>query len=191
MCLRKKGGNDKHLIGFLCTNKLTTTTEGGKGEKNPKDSGERSQKLRIINYFLFFLFFFFFWVTAFSVLSLAGSRSPPYLPRMPSSTLLISESAVEAAQILIWSYSYVFWLSLVAQRIKCLPTMRTNWVWSLGQEDPLEKEMATHSSTLPWNIPPTEKPGRLQLGRKVSDTTEQLHFHFPCVLSSNVHINQR
>ena len=60
MCLRKKGGNDKHLIGFLCTNKLTTTTEGGKGEKNPKDSGERSQKLRIINYFLFFLFFFFF-----------------------------------------------------------------------------------------------------------------------------------
>ena len=52
MCLRKKGGNDKHLIGFLCTNKLTTTTEGGKGEKNPKDSGERSQKLRIINVFL-------------------------------------------------------------------------------------------------------------------------------------------
>ena len=42
------------------------------------------------------------------VLSLTGSHSPPYLPRMPSDTLLISGPAVGAAQILIWSYSYVF-----------------------------------------------------------------------------------
>ena len=52
--------------------------------------------------------------------------------------------------------------SLMAQRLKCLPTMRETWVRSLGREDPLEKEMATHSSTLAWKIPWTEKPGRLQ-----------------------------
>ena len=54
------------------------------------------------------------------------------------------------------------WASLVAQRVKRLPAMQETWVRSLGQEDPLEKEMATHSSTLAWNIPWTEKPGRLQ-----------------------------
>ena len=43
-----------------------------------------------------------------------------------------------------------------------MPAMQETWVWSLGQEDPLEKEMATHSSTLAWKIPWTEKPGRLQ-----------------------------
>ena len=52
------------------------------------------------------------------------------------------------------------WASLVAQRVKHLPTVRETWVRSLGQEDPLEKEMATHSSTLTWKIPWTEKPGR-------------------------------
>ena len=54
------------------------------------------------------------------------------------------------------------WASLVAQRLKRLPGMRETWVWSLGQEDPLEKEMATHSSTLAWRIPWREEPGRLQ-----------------------------
>ena len=52
--------------------------------------------------------------------------------------------------------------SLVAQRVKRLPAMQETWVRSLGQEDPLEKEMATHSSTLAWKIPWTEEPGRLQ-----------------------------
>ena len=46
--------------------------------------------------------------------------------------------------------------------VKCLPTMWKTQVLSLGQEDPLEKEMATHSSTLAWKIPWTEEPGRLQ-----------------------------
>ena len=46
--------------------------------------------------------------------------------------------------------------------VKCLPTMRETWVQSLGQEYPLEKEMATHSGTLAWKIPWTDKPGRLQ-----------------------------
>ena len=52
--------------------------------------------------------------------------------------------------------------SLVAQRVKRLPAMQETWVQSLSQEDLLEKEMATHSSTLAWKIPWTEKPGRLQ-----------------------------
>ena len=52
--------------------------------------------------------------------------------------------------------------SLVAQRLKRLPPMRETRVRSLGREDPLEKEMATHSSTLAWRIPWREEPGRLQ-----------------------------
>ena len=52
--------------------------------------------------------------------------------------------------------------SLVAQTVKRLPAVRETRVQSLGWEDPLEKEMATHSSTLAWKIPWTEEPGRLQ-----------------------------
>ena len=52
--------------------------------------------------------------------------------------------------------------SLVAQTVQHLPAMQETWVRSLGQEDPLEKEMATHSSILAWRIPWTEEPGRLQ-----------------------------
>ena len=54
------------------------------------------------------------------------------------------------------------WASLVAQTVKRLPTVREIRVRSLVWEDPLEKEMATHSSTLAWKIPWTEEPGRLQ-----------------------------
>ena len=50
----------------------------------------------------------------------------------------------------------------MAQKLKHLPVMREAWVRSLGREDPLEKEMATHSSTRAWKIPWTEEPGRLQ-----------------------------
>ena len=52
--------------------------------------------------------------------------------------------------------------SLVAHRLKQLPEMRETQVWSLGREDPLEKEVATHSSILAWRIPWREEPGRLQ-----------------------------
>ena len=52
--------------------------------------------------------------------------------------------------------------SLVTQMVKCLPTMWGTQVRSLGWEDPLEKEMATHSNTLAWKIPWTEESGRLQ-----------------------------
>ena len=54
------------------------------------------------------------------------------------------------------------WTSLVAQMVKGLPAMRETQVQSLGREDPLEKEMATHSSTLGWKISWMEEPGRLQ-----------------------------
>ena len=72
--------------------------------------------------------------------------------------------------------------SLVAQMVKNLPAMRETQVWSLGQEDPLEKGMDTHSRILAWKIPWTEETGRLQSmgsqaivqGCKESDTTEQL-----------------
>ena len=52
--------------------------------------------------------------------------------------------------------------SLVAQTVKCLPAMWETRVQFLGWEDPLEKEMAIHSSTLAWKIPWTEEPDRLQ-----------------------------
>ena len=54
------------------------------------------------------------------------------------------------------------WTSLVAQMVKRLPIMRETWVWSLGREDLLEKEIAIHSSTLAWKIPWMEEPGKLQ-----------------------------
>ena len=50
----------------------------------------------------------------------------------------------------------------MTQKVKHLPAMRETWVRSLGQEDPLEKEMATYFSTLAWKIPQTKEPGRLQ-----------------------------
>ena len=56
----------------------------------------------------------------------------------------------------------MWWTSLAAQRAKRLPTVWETWVQSLGQGDPLEKEMATHSSTLAWKIPWTEERSRLQ-----------------------------
>ena len=52
--------------------------------------------------------------------------------------------------------------SLVAQTVRNPPAVQETWVWSLGQKDPLEKGMATHSSILAWRIPWTEEPGGLQ-----------------------------
>ena len=61
-----------------------------------------------------------------------------------------------------WQKGTGLWTSLVAQMVKRLPAMQETRVRSLGQEDPLEKEMATHSSTLDWKIPWTEEPDRLR-----------------------------
>ena len=52
--------------------------------------------------------------------------------------------------------------SLIAQSVKYLPAMQETWVWSLGQEDPLEKDMATYFRIPAWRIPWAEEPGRLQ-----------------------------
>ena len=65
------------------------------------------------------------------------------------------------------------WASLVAQMVKNLPAMWETWVQSLGQEDPLEKGMVTHSSILAWRIPWTEEPvGYSPRGRVELDPTE-------------------
>ena len=62
--------------------------------------------------------------------------------------------------------------------VKNLSAMQETQLSSLGQEDPLEKGMATHSSVLAWKIPWTEEPDPSPWGREESDTTERLHFHF-------------
>ena len=58
--------------------------------------------------------------------------------------------------------TWYFWASLVAQMVKNLPAIQETWVRSLGQEYPLGKGMATHSSILAWRMPRTEEPGGLQ-----------------------------
>ena len=69
--------------------------------------------------------------------------------------------------------------SIVAQMVKNLPVMQETQVRSLGQEDPLEKQMPTHSSILAWKISWMEEPGRLQyMGSQKVGLTERLHFHF-------------
>ena len=89
---------------------------------------------------------------------------------------MMEERRKNEKQILSFSFLHIFHLSsasLVAQRLKCLPAMQETWIRSLGQEDPLEKEMATHSSILAWRIPRTGEPGGLQsMGSQRVDTTE-------------------
>ena len=69
-------------------------------------------------------------------------------------------------------------LTFVAQSVKNLPAMQGTWVGSLGWKEPLEKEMASHSSILAWRLPWTEEPGGLQsVGSQESDTTERLNHH--------------
>ena len=89
----------------------------------------------------------------------------------------------------------------MAQRLKRLSAMRETWVRSLGLEDPLEKEMATHSSILAWRIPWTEEHsgGYTVHGVAESDTTERLHFlslsffHLCFIISKKVkmHLKKR
>ena len=73
----------------------------------------------------------------------------------------------------------------MTQMVKCLPAVRETRIRSLGWEDPQEKEMATHSSTLASKIPWTGEPGRLYSpwGHKESDTTERLHYSLVCLPS--------
>ena len=78
------------------------------------------------------------------------------------------QSTVASATASVLSMNIQGWF----QMVKNLPAVQKTWVWSLGQEDPLEKGMATHSSILAWGIPWTEEPYGLQ--SLESDTTEQL-----------------
>ena len=64
-------------------------------------------------------------------------------------------------------HEYTHWTSLVPQMVNHLPTMRETEVQSLGREDLLEKEMATHSSILAWRIPWTEEPGKSMGSQRV------------------------
>ena len=82
-----------------------------------------------------------------------------------------SEERIESSlKSSVWSHKTFFGIlvrdlrlcSLVAQTVKCHPAMQETWARSLGQEDRLEKEIATHSSILAWRIPWTEEPGGLQ-----------------------------
>ena len=88
--------------------------------------------------------------------------------------------------------SSVFWVTyLVSQTVKHPPTMRETWVQSLGQEDLLEKEMATHFSILAWRIPWTEEPGRLWSVRWVTKSRTRLsNFTFTftpvCILTKSM-----
>ena len=73
-----------------------------------------------------------------------------------------------------FSIKNVWSSQLVSQMVKNLSAVQEIWVWSLHQEDSLEKGMATHSSIHAWRIPQTEKPAGLPWGHKESNTTEQL-----------------
>jgi len=96
-------------------------------------------------------------------------------------------SAVQQSESYTFIYTYTHSFldsSLVAQMVQSLPALPETWVRFLGQEDPLEKEMATHSSILAWRIPWTEEPGGLQSTgsqRVRQDCGTSLHFHIvPC-----------
>ena len=86
-----------------------------------------------------------------------------YLKGITNKDLLYSTGNSAQCYVAAWmggEFGYIG--SLVAQMVKCLPAMQETWVHSLGGEDPLEKEMATYSSTHAWEIPWTEEPGGLQ-----------------------------
>ena len=91
-------------------------------------------------------------------------ETPPWVGKipwrrewLPTPVFLPGESHGQRSLV-----GYSPWTSLVAQRLKRLSPIRETWVRSLGREDPLEKEMATHSSILAWRTPWTEERGGLQ-----------------------------
>ena len=86
------------------------------------------------------------------------------LPDLSTITQLHPLSKIHpvSLQLLALDLLYAIFPSLVTQMVKNLPAMRETQVWSLGQEDPLQKGMTAHSTILAWRIPWTEKSGRLQ-----------------------------
>ena len=100
------------------------------------------------------------WHSAFFMVQL----SYPYMTTGKTTVLTRQTFVGRVMSLLFNMLSRLVLASLVAQMVKHLPTMQETWVQSLGQEDALEKEMATHSSILAWRIPWTEEPGRLSMG---------------------------
>ena len=124
------------------------------------------------------------WTPSSWQVSVPSQRYPPHVPPSPPATRYVQTTgpfwppeAMEFAPFSLW----VFWslhvrgwwlqfralvspeeLSLVAQTVKSLPAVRETQVRSLAQEDPLEKEMATHSRIRAWKIPQPEESGGLQ-----------------------------
>ena len=101
-----------------------------------------------------------FWMLSFKPIFPLSSFT--FIKRLFSSSLLSAIRVVSSAYLRLLIFLLGVGGSLVAQRLKRLPAMRETWIRSLGWEDPLEKEMATHYSILAWRIPWTEEPGGLQ-----------------------------
>ena len=116
---------------------------------------------------------------------------------MPISAIQQSDSVIHIYTFVFIFFSIMVWATLVAQMLKNQPAMWETWVQTLGEEDPLEKGMATHSSILAWSIPWTEELGRLQsmelqrIGHKwVTNTTLSIMVYprilsiVPCIIHS-------
>ena len=104
---------------------------------------------------------------------------PPYSLRRNSIEIRPVNNLPVASRCLSEKESTPLALNQMLKMVKRLPTMQETWVRSLRGEDPLEKEMATHSSTLAWKIPWSKEPGRLQsMGsqRVRHDWATSLHF---------------
>ena len=100
------------------------------------------------------------------------------------SLIIMGDLYIKTAYSNTWAPRPQVRASMVAQGAKSLSAMQETWVRFLGQEDPLEKGMATHCSILAWRIPWSEEPGQLQsMGHKESDTTEWLHSLFKVFLT--------
>ena len=100
-----------------------------------------------------------------------GERGSGY-PTLDPGARTVNEDVLGAPALPTWPPAF-----LVTQTVKHLSSVQEIQLRSLGREDPLEQEMATHSSTLAWKIPWTEEPGGLWcMGRKELDMTERLHF---------------
>ena len=110
------------------------------------------------------------------------SQWPQRARQMPHLySLILAVTHGHFCSILFYWLYRLNWASLVDHMVKTPPAMQQTWVQSLGQEDPLEEGMATHSSILAWRIPWTEEPGRLQSmeSQRVTHSwaTNTFHFH--------------
>ena len=104
-------------------------------------------------------------ISSVKMVQVLESRMSTMKTRGKLSTVRFS---VSNRQFFLLEVSFTYRASEVAQAVKSLPAVRKTQVWSLGQEDPLEKEMATHSSILAWKIPWMEEPGRRQTVHRVT-----------------------